>query len=104
MKNVLRSEVLERIGLPKQQSNRGYNPIQLINNFWVSRWSGANRFEHLEVTRFDKVIQNIFGWRKMAGHKSFQRYFKKFSRADNQRVFTESFNLKDFGQNQNFSA
>lgn len=76
------NEVLGGLDLPKQKSNRGYNPIQLINNFWVSLWSGANRFEHLEVTRFDKVIQNIFGWRSMAGHKSFQRYFKKFGQAD----------------------
>jgi len=86
------NQVLERLALPTQNSNRGYNPIQLINNFWVSIWSGASRFEHLEVTRMDKVIQEIFGWKQMAGHKSFQRYFKKFGQADNQRVFTELFN------------
>jgi hypothetical protein len=54
------NEVLERLPLPRQNSNRGYNPIQLINNFLVSIWSGASRFEHLEVTRMDKVIQKIF--------------------------------------------
>ena len=86
------NELLERLELPVQNSNRGYNPIQLINNFWVSIWSGASRFEHLEVTRMDKVIQEIFGWNKMAGHKSFQRYFKKFRQADNQHVFTKLFN------------
>lgn len=85
------NELLEHLPLPTQKSNRGYNPIQLINSFWVSIWSGASRFEHLEVTRMDKVIQKIFGWKKMAGHKSFQRYFKKFSQADNQRIFTEMF-------------
>lgn len=86
------NEVLERLPLPAQNSNRAYNPIQLINNFWLSIWSGASRFEHLEVTRMDKVIQKIFDWKRMAGHKSFQRYFKKFGQADNQRVFTELFN------------
>jgi len=86
------NELLASLPLPRQNSNRGYSPIQLINNFWVSIWSGASRFEHLEVTRMDKVIQKIFGWTKMAGHKSFQRYFKKFTQADNQRVFTEMFN------------
>jgi hypothetical protein len=85
------NEVLERLPLPAQNSNRGYKPIQLINNFWVSIWSGASRYEHLEVTRMDKVIQKIFGWTTMAGHKSFQRYFKKFGQADNQRVFTPSY-------------
>ena len=86
------NELLASLALPQQNSNRGYSPIQLINNFWVSIWSGASRFEHLEVTRMDKLIQKIFGWTKMAGHKSFQRYFKKFGQADNQRIFTEMFN------------
>jgi len=86
------NDVLATLPLPTQNSNRGYNPIQLINNFWVSIWSGASRFEHLEVTRMDKVIQKIFGWKQMAGHKSFQRYFKKFGQGDNQRVFTSMFN------------
>jgi len=86
------NERLASLALPVQGSNRGYNPIQLINNFWVSIWSGASRFEHLEVTRMDKVIQKIFDWKRMAGHKSFLRYFKKFGQSDNQRVFTELFN------------
>ncbi|MGB9774863.1 MAG: IS1380 family transposase [Bacteroidota bacterium] len=82
---------LQEVGLPEQRSNRGYSPIQLINNFWVSVWSGANRFEHLEVTRQDKVIQNIFGWKRMAGHKAFQRYFKKFNQETNDVVFKKIF-------------
>ena len=86
------NDVLARLPLPTQNSNRGYNPVQLINNFWISIWSGASRFEHLEVTRMDKVIQKIFGWKQMAGHKCFQRYFKKFGQGDNQRVFTGMFN------------
>jgi hypothetical protein len=82
-------EILKSIPLPKQGSNRGYDPIQLIENFWVSVWSGANKFEHLEVTRQDKVIQEIFGWERMPGHKSFQRYFQKFNQSINQAVFTK---------------
>ena len=81
MKNLIDrtevNEVLNRIGLPEQRSNRGYCPIQLINNFWVSIWCGANRFEHLEVTRQDEVIRKLFDWKKMAGHKSFQRCFSQ---------------------------
>lgn len=95
MKEIIRrtgiNEILQNVGLPVQHSNRGYSPVQLINTFWVSVWSGANRYEHLEVTRHDRVIQKMFGWKKMAGHKSFQRYFKKFGQADNQRVFTSLF-------------
>ena len=80
-------EALERVHLPIQGSNRGYCPAQLIEQFLVSVWCGANRFEHLEVTRYDEAIRKIFDYRRMAGHKAFQRYFRKFGQADNQRVF-----------------
>ena len=75
--------------LPQQLSNRGYNPIQLITCFMVSVWCGANRFEHLEVSRFDEVLRNIFGFKRMAGHKAYQRYFNKFTQATNQKIFTK---------------
>ena len=81
--------LIESLAFPRQGSNRGYNPVQLIVSFWVSVWCGANRFEHTEVTRFDEVIRQIFGWKRMAGHKAFQRYFRKFRQATNQAVFTE---------------
>ncbi|MCX6149082.1 MAG: hypothetical protein NTX22_01010 [Ignavibacteriales bacterium] len=89
------NELLERLSLPQQKSNRGYNPVHLINNFWVSIWNRPSRFEHLVVTRMDKVMQKIFGWKQMAGNKSFQRYFKKFGQGDNQRVFDGMFNTKN---------
>lgn len=81
--------VLSDIDLPQPGSNSGYSPKQLVISFIVSVWCGANRFLHTEVTRQDEVIKNIFGWKKMAGHLSFERFFGKFSKARNQRVFTE---------------
>lgn len=75
--------------LPEQGSNRGYSPIQLITCFMVSVWCGANRFEHLEISRFDEVLRKIFGFKQMAGHKAYQRYFSKFTIAINQQVFTK---------------
>ncbi|MDA0196991.1 MAG: hypothetical protein O2951_18460 [Bacteroidetes bacterium] len=75
--------------LPEQGSNRGYGPIQLLTSFMVSVWCGANRFDHLEVSRFDDVLRRIFGFKKMAGHKAYQRYFQKFTIAINQQVFTK---------------
>ena len=74
-------------GLPVQGSNRGYAPGQLIEQFLTSVWCGANRFEHLEVTRHDEAIRGIFGYERMAGHKAFVRYFGKFRQSVNQRVF-----------------
>lgn len=93
MKKLLdRTGILSKLiacDLPEQGSNRGYNPIQLITSFMVSVWCGANRFEHLEVSRFDEVLRRIFGFKKMAGHKAYQRYFQKFTIAINQQVFTK---------------
>jgi len=80
-------EALEKIGLPKQGSNRGTNPIQLIINFWIGIWSGANRYEHMEVTRRDEVIREIFEWKKMSEHKAIRRYLEKFNQGKNQEVF-----------------
>jgi hypothetical protein len=73
--------------LPPQLWNRGYNPLQLIVHFLVGIWCGASRFEPLEQTRHDGVIAKIFGWIKIAGHKAFQRYFRKFTRSRNHQVF-----------------
>lgn len=95
---IFMKKLLDRTGLlsqlvasdlPRQGSNRGYDPIQLITSFLVSVWCGANRFEHLEVTRFDEVLRKIFGFKQMAGHKAYQRYFNKFTIAINQRIFTK---------------
>lgn len=81
-------ELLQTIGLPAQGSNRGYDPVQIVVQFIISIWCGANRYEHLEVTRFDGVIQQMFEWKRMAGHRAFMRYFQKFSMADNAQVFS----------------
>lgn len=93
MKKLLdQTDILTKLiacDLPEQGSNRGYNPIQLITSFMVSIWCGANRFEHLEVSRFDDVLRRIFGFKKMAGHKAYQRYFQKFTLAINHQVFTK---------------
>jgi len=81
------NEILSQINLPKQESNRGFSPLQLIHTFWISLWCGANRFEHIEVIRRDDVIKQMYNWREMPGHKSFQRYFRKFTQSINQDVF-----------------
>jgi hypothetical protein len=79
---------LNGLDLPGQGSNRGYRADQLIKQFMTSVWCGANKFEHTEVTRQDAVIRQFWGFERMAGHKSFQRFFNKFDLARNQKVFT----------------
>ncbi len=82
---------LNTLPLPQPGSNRGYHPTQLIQQFITSVWCGANRFEHAEVTRQDEVIRELWQFDRMAGHKSFQRFFNKFSQATNQKIFGQMY-------------
>jgi len=78
---------LKRAQLPQPGSNRGYAPEQLVGQFLLSLWCGANRFEHLEVTRFDTVLGNIFGYGHMANYKALTRLLDKFDQASIARTF-----------------
>ncbi|HJW81351.1 MAG TPA: IS1380 family transposase [Acidiferrobacterales bacterium] len=77
---------LRASALPQPGSNRGYAPEQLIVQFMLSVWCGANRFEHGEVTRHDPVLRRLFGFARMANFKAVMRLFRKFSQAENERV------------------
>ena len=74
-------------GLPQPGSNRGYRPEQLIVQMMLSVWCGSNRFEHVEVTRFDRVLGSIFGIDRMANFKAITRLFGRCTQAVNDRVF-----------------
>jgi hypothetical protein len=69
---------LESLPLPEQGSNRGYSPVQLFLQFMSGVWCGADRYAHLDITRLDRSLQQLYGWRKMPEHKAFERYFRKF--------------------------
>ena len=73
--------------LPQPGSNRGYAPEQLVGQFMLSIWCGANRFEHLEATRFDPVIGQVFGYERMANYKAFTRLVDKFDQASIAGIF-----------------
>ena len=72
--------------LPQPGSNRGYRPEQLIVQFMLSVWCGANRFEHGEVTRHDPVLKRLFGFARMANFKAIMRLFGKFTQGLNDAV------------------
>ena len=72
--------------LPQPGSNRGYDPVQLVEQFLVSIWCGANRFAHADITRMDGTLTRLFGWTKVAGHKAIMRFFNRFDMAKNEAV------------------
>lgn len=72
--------------LPQPGSNRGYPPVQLIEQWIVSIWCGACRFAHAEAVRFDGTLTRLFGWTKAAGHRAIVRLFDRFDMARNEPV------------------
>src|SRR5690606_28590752 len=65
-----------------------YAPHQLILQFMLSIWCGANRFEHVEITRHDPVLKKLFGFKRMANFKAIMRLFRRFDQATLMRVFS----------------
>ena len=82
-------EAAKRWGLPEPKSNRGYAPLQLIEQFIVSIWCGACRFTHTETVRLDNTLVRLFGWGRAAGHKAIMRLFGRFDMLANERVQAE---------------
>lgn len=65
--------------MPIQGSNRGYNPLQLIQGLFAGVWCGASNYSHLDLVRYDRVLSKMIGWDIGAGHRAYQRYFNKFN-------------------------
>lgn len=72
--------------LPQPGSNRGYPPLQLIEQWIVSIWCGACRFAHAETVRFDGTLTRLFGWTRAAGHRAIVRLFERFDMPRNEAV------------------
>ena len=80
-------EFMSGLDLPEKGSNRSYDPIQIIECFWTSIWIGAGRFSHSAYLRYDKVLQEIFGWKQAPSQSTYSRFFQKFSWKRNSEVF-----------------
>ena len=78
--------------LPMPGSNRGYAPAQLLEQMMVSIWCGANRFVHSDITRLDKTLARLFGWSRVAEHKSIMRLFQRFDQSKATELQRNCFN------------
>jgi hypothetical protein len=56
---------LKELPLPYPRSNSGYKPEDIIESFFVCVWLGGVRFAHTAIIRFDKVLREIFGWKRV---------------------------------------
>lgn len=76
--------------LPHPNSNRGYDPCLLVEQFVTNVLCGANRFSHLNTLRNDKVVAQILNWPQTPEQKSFGRFFQRFKNANQSaRLMTE---------------
>lgn len=82
-------ERLSELDLPQPSSNAGYNPTHIAEAFWLSIWTGASRYIHCDWLRYDSVLQDIFGWKRMPSQSTYSRFFGKFSQKRNTEVFPE---------------
>ena len=80
-------EYLQELPLPEPGSNRGYDPAQIIESFWLGIWTGASRYIHCDWLRYDKVLQDIFKFENMPSQSTYSRFFNKFSQGLNDEIF-----------------
>lgn len=85
--NVKVREKLKELPLPFPRSNRGYNPLDIVESFWVCVWAGGMRFAHTSLIRFDNVLKEIFGWKSVPSVSTYTRFFNKFTREAIDNVF-----------------
>jgi len=55
-------DVISSLPLPMPGSNRGYDPVDIIEGFLVSVILGARRLAHAGLLRHDKVVSEMFGY------------------------------------------
>jgi hypothetical protein len=81
-------ECLKDAPLPVPMSNRGYDPVDMVEGFMCGVVLGSKRLAHVGMLRTDDVIKEIFGWKKgMADQSTFSRFFRKHSVETNNEIF-----------------
>jgi hypothetical protein len=80
-------DVLRESGLPEPGSNRGFDPVVMMETFMVCVWAGGVRFSHTGLVRFDEALRTMFGWKKVASTSTFTRFFRRFDREQVDEVF-----------------
>jgi hypothetical protein len=80
---------LKRMALPMPGSNAGFDPVVVMESFWMSVWIGGSRFAHTTVVRFDDALRKIFDWKRVPSVSTFTRFFKRFKQPDVDRIFNQ---------------
>jgi hypothetical protein len=90
-------ELLQRLGwqealvgadLPQPGSNRGIDPVMMVQAFLVTVWTGGGRFAHTALVRFDAALRTIFGLKAVGSVSTFTRFFRRFGQKQVEGVFS----------------
>lgn len=80
-------EYLGSLNLPVGCSNRAYDPVQIVESFWLGIWTGASRYTHCDWLRQDQSLAEIFAYGSLPSQSTYSRFFGKFTQARNTEVF-----------------
>lgn len=58
-------ECLRGLNLPQGGSNRAYDPVQIVEGFWLGIWTGASRYIHCDWLRQDHTLATIFDYQSL---------------------------------------
>jgi hypothetical protein len=78
---------LRSASLPFPRSNRGTDPVLIVQAFLVTVWTGGMRFAHTALVRFDEVLRAIFGLDAVPSVSTFTRFFRRFGQKQVDQVF-----------------
>ena len=78
---------LNSVALPVGFSNRAYNPVDIVQGFWLAIFTGASRYVHADWIRYDTTLQSIFEINKLPSQSTYSRFFHKFSHKLNNEIF-----------------
>ncbi|CCZ01126.1 putative uncharacterized protein [Paraprevotella clara CAG:116] len=76
-KSAILPSVLNKVAFLFEALTGAIKPLQFILGLFAGVWCGASCFRHLDVMRYDTVLCNLFGWRRGADYRVYQRYFDK---------------------------
>ena len=80
-------EHLPTLDLPEAGGfNRAYDPVQIVESFWLCIWMGASRYIHCDSLRQDQTLAAIFGYDRLPSQSNYSRFVGKFSQARNTAI------------------
>lgn len=81
-------QALAKAPLPKPGSNRGIDPVQMVQGFLVTIWTGGGHFAHTALVRFDAALRSIFELEEVGCVSTFTRFFRRFGQKEIEEVFS----------------